>query len=221
MFLGLILGRKPWFDPFRPHLPPHNIYIVGKLCILGFIWRWAIEIWSILQAIRILLLSWDRIMHSYFNTVSYPNKTFFSQYLSNKRDYCQTVISFALTSRVGVWPAGLSFPGEEKNRWNKIRFLPAQKLQGGREVSRFLIIVGVVIINTINTTEVVNNSFWWFSPQNVALLSIRIHCVTTRTCCISGRAIALSLVPLPAWSEVVDVAAWDHHCVGDWDDDDD
>ena len=72
MFLGLILGRKPWFDPFRPHLPPHNINIVGKLWILAFIWRWAIEIWSILQAVRILLTSWDiRIMHSYLHSVIY------------------------------------------------------------------------------------------------------------------------------------------------------
>ena len=69
MFLGLILGRKPWFDPFRPHLSPPNIYIVGKLWILPFIWRWAIEIWSILQAVRILLTSWDRIMHSYLHSV--------------------------------------------------------------------------------------------------------------------------------------------------------
>ena len=69
MFLGLILGRKPWFDPFRPHLPPPNIYIVGKLWILAFIWRWAIKIWSILQAVRILLPSWDRIMHSYLHSV--------------------------------------------------------------------------------------------------------------------------------------------------------
>ena len=43
------------------------IYIVGKLCILAFIRRWAIA--SILKAVRILLPSWDRIMHSY--TVSY------------------------------------------------------------------------------------------------------------------------------------------------------
>ena len=63
MFLGLILGWKPWFDLFRPHLPPTpNIYIVGQLWIFAFIWRWAIEIWSILQAVRILLTSWDRIM---------------------------------------------------------------------------------------------------------------------------------------------------------------
>ena len=69
MFLGLILGRKPWFDPFRPHLSPPNIYIVGKLWILAFIWLWAIEILSILQAVRILLTSWDRIMHSYLHSV--------------------------------------------------------------------------------------------------------------------------------------------------------
>ena len=54
--------------------PSPNIYIVGKLGILAFIWRWAIEIWSILQAVRILLPSWDRIMHSYLHSVLWRNR---------------------------------------------------------------------------------------------------------------------------------------------------
>ena len=45
-------------------------------------------------------------------------------------------------------------------------------------------------------------------PQDITLLAIRIHGVSTRTCCIRGRAVALRLVPLSARTEVVDVAAW-------------
>jgi len=76
-----------------------------------------------------------------------------SSILIRTRDYCETSISFILTSGIGIRPAGLTF------------------------------------------------------PQNEALLTISIHGVSTRTCCIGGSAIALSLVPLTAWSEVVDVAA--------------
>ena len=89
MFLGLILGRKPWFDPFRPHLPPPNIYIVGKLWIWAFIWRWAIKIWSILQAVRILLPSWNRIMHSYLHSVLPEHKLVTQSHAAVAWDCCK------------------------------------------------------------------------------------------------------------------------------------
>ena len=60
LVLGLILGRKPWCDPFRPHPPPFDIYIIGKLWIIAICWRpYAFNWPKFLQALRILIKPWD------------------------------------------------------------------------------------------------------------------------------------------------------------------
>ena len=56
--------RKPWFDQFWPHLLPPLPYIAGKIWISGSIWHRAIEIWSILQTIRIFMTHPDRFLNS-------------------------------------------------------------------------------------------------------------------------------------------------------------
>ena len=72
MILGLILGRKPWFHQFWPHLtlPPHTLpYMVGNLWISASIWHQAIEIWRILPAVRILRTHPDRFLNSSWHCV--------------------------------------------------------------------------------------------------------------------------------------------------------
>ena len=76
--------RKTWFCPnFRPkntnfsgqkfwtYLPPPMIYMVGKPRISASFWHQVIEIWSILQSVRISGTHPDRLLNSSCHCVLY------------------------------------------------------------------------------------------------------------------------------------------------------
>ena len=95
-----------------------------------------------------------------------------SMFFALLRDYCEAVVSFTLTSRIGIGPAGLTFPAKSISIFWHWTF-PVKEIQSRTSLGQLIPSTQSLLFK--DTDDVLSSC----SPQNEALLSISIHCVST------------------------------------------